>query len=1138
MADEAGTLERLAEALAAALEPLADKLKAGQVLETFDELGLAFPGDLQTEAAFLNALGEAIRNAQDLPQLADQLIQATENENAAAILAAGAAIIAKAAEVAEALDAVATQLSALAGALPNVDAGEAATFAAQLVERLLGYAVIEYLFYNHPTILHLLALVGLVEINFDANADDPDLRHPVFIKRVLKLERLGDLLKDPLDFLRTEYGWGDQAFDGKLLLQRIEDLLYSLGIPAEFQAEQDDQPLTLELILLNIRPNRNLNPPGLNISIEGALGVAGMIAIPLSDTWRLELSTQAALDSGVALSITPPASASLISHAAVEGAVTLAIVGATGDPQRALPLIGSSNGTRLEAHEVRAGLLGEFRWDPGSSTASADLSFEGKVSGGRLVIDSSSPDGFLKKVLPSGGFALDFDFTIGWSTSRGLYFSGSGGMETTVALNLTLGPLVITMLHVRLAISAEGALELEGSVGITARIGPISAAIDRIGALTDINFRRGNLGPIDFAVNFKPPTAIGIAVDAGPVSGGGFISFDEPNHRYSGILHLEILSVSITAIALIETKLPDGRDGYSFLLIVCVEFSPIQLGFGFTLNGVGGLAGIHRSMYLEALRTGLYTGSLDHILFPQDPISNAPQLISDLSRIFPVAQGQFTFGPMAKLGWGAGNIITISLGIVIQLPSPVRIALLGQIGAYLPSPDDAVVELHIDFVASIDFEAKLFALDASLRDSRIVVFTLTGDMAMRLSWGDQPNFAFALGGFHPHFPTPPGFPALRRLTLALGSGDWIRLNCQTYQAITSNSLQFGARLELYVDVGVYIHGWLGFDALVIFSPFSFEVDFTAGLEVAVGSVRVASISVDGSLSGPTPWRVRGEAKISLLFFEISAHVDEKFGRKKPATLPALDPWPDMLAAAEDSRNWAAVLPAGVIPVASLAAGKGDTAVLIDAAGCITWREHVAPLDRRLTLYKNAATPSAITFTVDLLTVGTTASKPSTVDDFFAQAQFEELSDAEKLSLPSFERMHGGIQVSGTTVHSGQAVPAAIEYETKLIDSATESRTAPSYALPLRVQMAHVRGSAAARSALRNGGLRAFGSDRKLQQAEELFEVASTNDLSRRADITAPTTKGGARQALNAYLADRPSERQTLQVVPVGEAEGL
>src|SRR5262249_16688168 len=198
-------------------------------------------------------------------------------------------------------------------------------------------------------------------------------------------------------------------------------------------------------------------------------------------------------------------------------------------------------------------------------------------------------------------------------------------------------------------------------------------------------------------------------------------------------------------------------------------------------------------------------------------------------------------------------------------PSPVRIALLGQVGLFLPDPDDPVVELHVDFVASIDFDAKLLALDATLRDSRVVVFTITGDMAMRLIWGDQPNFAFAMGGFHPHFPTPPGFPALRRLTLSLGEGDWIRLNCQTYLALTSNSLQMGARLELLVDVGISVHGWLGFDALVIFTPLSLEADFTAGLSIALGAISLASATVDGTLSGPTPWRIRGEAKISILF---------------------------------------------------------------------------------------------------------------------------------------------------------------------------------------------------------------------------------------------------------------------------------
>ena len=46
---------------------------------------------------------------------------------------------------------------------------------------------------------------------------------------------------------------------------------------------------------------------------------------------------------------------------------------------------------------------------------------------------------------------------------------------------------------------------------------------------------------------------------------------------------------------------------------------------------------------------------------------------------------------------------------------------------------------------------------------------LYGDMALRLSWGDNPSFALSVGGLNPHFQPPPGFPTLKRLTNLLSS---------------------------------------------------------------------------------------------------------------------------------------------------------------------------------------------------------------------------------------------------------------------------------------------------------------------------------------------------------------------------------
>src|SRR5262249_29633283 len=159
-----------------------------------------------------------------------------------------------------------------------------------------------------------------------------------------------------------------------------------------------------------------------------------------------------------------------------------------------------------------------------------------------------------------------------------------------------------------------------------------------------------NVGPMDFGFAFLPPHGVGITIDAGPVHGGGFLSFED--HRYSGVIELSVFAVTVKAFGLIETQLPDGTPGFSFVIVIVAEFTAIQLGFGFTLLGVGGLLGVNRTVDTQGLSDAVRTGSLEHVLFPHDPVHDAPAIIHDLATIFPAAKGHFILGPMAKLGWG------------------------------------------------------------------------------------------------------------------------------------------------------------------------------------------------------------------------------------------------------------------------------------------------------------------------------------------------------------------------------------------------------------------------------------------------------------------------------------------------------
>src|SRR5205823_609446 len=268
--------------------------------------------------------------------------------------------------------------------------------------------------------------------------------------------------------------------------------------------------------------------------------------------------------------------------------------------------------------------------------------------------------------------------------------------------------------------------------------------------------------------------------------GGGFLFFDVDRQEYAGVLQLSILDkISITAVGLITTKMPDGSKGFSLLVILSVEFSPgIQLGLGFALNGLGGLLGLNRTVMLEPLLAGVRTGAINSIMFPAgDIIANAPRLISDLRVIFPPYQGKFLIGPMAKIGWGTPTLVSVSLGVIIEIPG--NVAIVGVLRVALPTEDEAILLLQVNFAGAIEFDKKRIYFFAALYQSRILTITIEGELGLLVAYGDQPDFVLTVGGFHPAFKPPPlPFPLPRRVSLNLLNSDVGRLGVEGYFAIT------------------------------------------------------------------------------------------------------------------------------------------------------------------------------------------------------------------------------------------------------------------------------------------------------------------------------------------------------------------
>ncbi|RUL95142.1 DUF6603 domain-containing protein [Verrucosispora sp. FIM060022] len=801
---------------------------------------------------------------------------------------------------------------------------------------------------------------------------------------------------------------------------------------------------------------------------------------------------------------TPPAGAELT------GSVELRYASPTpGEPALRL---GAPDATRLEVDQLRFTAQGRLT----ATGPTGDLVLS--LDGARLLI-APGDDGFLAAVLPPYPIRIDLDAGLRWSPEHGLTLTAGGGLELALPVGASFGPLHVE--HVTAGVRAgstglpgggatgpvsTAGAEVRLTTDLTVRLGPVTASATGLGvraALTPAD-GAGSLGPIDVDLAFLRPSGIGIAVDAGIVTGGGFL-LAQDDGRYGGVVQLNFLDQALSAVGLLDTRMPDGSPGFSLLVLISVRFPPVQLGFGFALTGVGGLIGVNRAVRAQAMRDGLADGGLDGLLFPADPIGNAPRLIRDLDRFFPTTVGQHVVGPTVELTWGAQGLLTARLGLFVQFPTPVRVVLAGQLRIALPpGRTEPVALIQVDLVGTLDFGQRTVAIDGVLRDSRLAGFTLTGRMAVRANWGDRPSFLVSIGGFHPRYPQPDTVPVLSRLTLSLGDGN-PRLRLASYLAITSNTVQFGARLDLYAGISVPLVGTfaiaavLSFDALIVLEPLSFAIDIYAMVALTWNGDPVLAVELAGSLTGPRPWRAVGRASFTFLGRH-SIRFDVTVGRRAVNPPPLRVNLAERIRAAlADPANWTAEPPTGTGPLVTLAESAiAGTEVLVHPLGSLTVRQKVAPLEVTVDRYGTAALAGDVRrFTLGAVTLDGVPARSTPVDDLFPPAEYLDLDDMEKLSAPSFERWPSGFRVDDSALTlppepAWRLVAARTEDEvvTRTPDSGSTGQTVTRPIPDDRMKVQAGAGAAAVNGAGAQG-VRAFaGPAGDISLAEPLYAVVT------------------------------------------------
>ncbi|RVU20942.1 hypothetical protein EOT10_26825 [Streptomyces antnestii] len=1017
----ASALALLCRGLGRALAPLRVALLPEQVGVLVAGLGLGLPQQVLDDADWQTAVGAARDTADELFDLTDQLSTAIAADDTAGVVLRTTALVERVGVLRSRLNAVGDRLTALAPAITGVTADEVTAFATQLPTQVLELMAISHLERANRSACNALTLCGLVDRHQDPGVPGNPAR-PAFVVRRLRLDRLGPLLGSPGAYLTSLYGWNTLAFDGRALLSALAEAGKLAALPTVL-TDTPTGPL-LDLLGGTVTVDTTTSPPGLGavlrFAVPGGLTYEPPIELPGA---HVRLVTGPDLPAGLAVRLVPPGALLLTPPAGappVAGTVSAEAVIGTAPPQTSVVLLGEAGQTRLEAASVSASARADFVKDAAGGSAHAAPTLELALQGGRLVLQLGGTSSLLKTLIQKDAVQADLDLAVRWSDGR-IYVRGGAALKADLPVHLSLGPVDVQTVTVALTPGTGGGLPVELSATLLARFGPLALLVERIGLTAELAFPPGggNAGPLDVTYGFKAPTGIGASLDAGPVTGGGYLLFDPPANRFGGALRLKLAFLEATAYGIYE----QAGDHPSFVAVLGIRFTPgIQLGFGFELTGLGGLVGMNRRAQVDLLRERLAGGTAGNVLFCEDPVRNAPALLGDLGALFPAAEGGFLVGPTVQIGWLA-PIVRIDLGLIIELPGPCRVVILGSIRALIGADETAaLLYLRMDVLGIVDLPGRRISLDAALVGSHALgVFRLSGSMAFRLAYGDNPYVLFTVGGFHPRFdPGPLDLPRLDRVGAALDvhvvAHAYVRL--EFYLAFTSNTLQTGARVEAGLELGpLSASGHFVFDALLQFRPFHFQADFSAGFSVEAFGVSFASVNVKGTISGPGPVVVHAQGSVRRLGIKVSGSATfELGGHDADHPAPITSPVQELAPELGEVRNLRAeggdpsVLPAPDRPAVA--------GVLIAPKGRMVWEQKRIPLNTLI--QRLGGVPLDGAHQVRL--VPPAGWQASDETDWFSPGTFAELDlqSSQTLNNAAFEELPSGLRLGAAADRTSTA----------------------------------------------------------------------------------------------------------------------
>ena len=255
-------------------------------------------------------------------------------------------------------------------------------------------------------------------------------------------------------------------------------------------------------------------------------GLAGFLLTPVgtfqltetSGAWTLTASAKGSLPS---IAVTASGVDIATGSQAVAGGIAQIQLKRAPDSSSPGPyMAGDPTGTHLELGALDVGAALYF------DTARRALAVSFGAAQSAFVIAASDGDGFLSSILPANGMRAVFDAGLELSSDKGLGMRGSAGLDVTIPAGASIAGVQLSSIHLGLN-AQSGALAAEVSATIAASIGPVHAVVDRLGVIATLAFGNGNVGIGNLSLALKPPSGVGLSVDAhGVLTGGGFLFHD------------------------------------------------------------------------------------------------------------------------------------------------------------------------------------------------------------------------------------------------------------------------------------------------------------------------------------------------------------------------------------------------------------------------------------------------------------------------------------------------------------------------------------------------------------------------------------------------------------------------------------